>query len=273
MSAQERADRAREDDVRRQRAARRPRGLARARKPHLELSLAEGHREAGRRSSRDRAGPHRLRHERQAELRALSSARDAHRQRRGAHRGASVAIASMGWCAPAKIGGDPSPAVSPSGSPIRSGGSRSETPPCCARSARFARRRFTSSATCRCSATSCFAARCSRYRSWTACRATPGASAGGRSSRMPGRIETRCIERDRSRSPAWSPTRNRTPTTATMDRVGGFIEAWGWSGGARLGEAAIPLLGRGLRRHAEALSQAKVIETDAGHLLARGGPR
>ncbi|NCG21552.1 MAG: alpha/beta fold hydrolase [Rhodobacterales bacterium] len=61
------------------------------------------------------------------------------------------------------------------------------------------------------------------------------------------------------------------PTTATMDRIGGWVESW-------KGPAALvwgvrdPILGRGLRRHREALPQAKVWETQAGHFLQEEVP-
>jgi pimeloyl-ACP methyl ester carboxylesterase len=61
------------------------------------------------------------------------------------------------------------------------------------------------------------------------------------------------------------------PTTAVMDRVGAFIESyegptefiWG---------TRDPLLGRGLRRHTEAMPHANARETDAGHFLQEEVP-
>ena len=54
------------------------------------------------------------------------------------------------------------------------------------------------------------------------------------------------------------------PSTAVMDRVGAFVESW--QGPASLLWARRdPILGRGLRRHKEALPQASVRECDAGH--------
>lgn len=54
------------------------------------------------------------------------------------------------------------------------------------------------------------------------------------------------------------------PSAAVMDRVGAWVEAF--EGPAALVWARRdPILGRGLRRHAEALPQASVRECDAGH--------
>lgn len=60
------------------------------------------------------------------------------------------------------------------------------------------------------------------------------------------------------------PDSEHHPSTAVLDRVGRFVRSW-------RGPAALvwarrdPILGRGLRRHAEALPQATVRECDAGH--------
>lgn len=67
------------------------------------------------------------------------------------------------------------------------------------------------------------------------------------------------------------PGREDHPTVAAMDRIGAWVEAW-------RGPAALvwgtrdPLLGRGLRRHREALPQARVWETQAGHFLQEEVP-
>jgi haloalkane dehalogenase len=54
------------------------------------------------------------------------------------------------------------------------------------------------------------------------------------------------------------------PTTAEMDRIGAWVESF--DGPAALVWARRdPILGRGLRRHQEALPQASVRECDAGH--------
>lgn len=60
------------------------------------------------------------------------------------------------------------------------------------------------------------------------------------------------------------PNREAHPTTAVMDRVGAYVESF--EGPAALVWAhRDPILGRGLRRHQEALPQASVRECDAGH--------
>lgn len=67
------------------------------------------------------------------------------------------------------------------------------------------------------------------------------------------------------------PSSESHPTTATMDRIGSWVEAWD-------GPAALvwglrdPILGRGLRRHRECLPQARVWETQAGHFLQEEVP-
>lgn len=68
------------------------------------------------------------------------------------------------------------------------------------------------------------------------------------------------------------PSTEDHPTTATMDRVGAWVE--GWEGPAALvwGKRD-PILGRGLRRHREALPQAQVWETQAGHFLQEEVPQ
>lgn len=60
------------------------------------------------------------------------------------------------------------------------------------------------------------------------------------------------------------PNAESHPTTPVMDRIGAFVDSW--QGPAALVWAKRdPILGRGLRRHAEALPQASVRECDAGH--------
>lgn len=67
------------------------------------------------------------------------------------------------------------------------------------------------------------------------------------------------------------PNAETHPTTATMDRIGGWVESF-------RGPAALvwgltdPILGRALRRHREALPQASVTETPAGHFLQEEVP-
>jgi haloalkane dehalogenase len=67
------------------------------------------------------------------------------------------------------------------------------------------------------------------------------------------------------------PNAEEHPSTAVMDRVGAWVEKW-------RGPAALvwgrrdPLLGRGLRRHRDALPQASVRECDAGHFLQEEVP-
>lgn len=67
------------------------------------------------------------------------------------------------------------------------------------------------------------------------------------------------------------PNSEHHPSTSVMDEIGGWVERW-------RGPAALvwgtrdPLLGRGLRRHAEALPQASVAETSAGHFLQEEVP-
>jgi haloalkane dehalogenase len=61
------------------------------------------------------------------------------------------------------------------------------------------------------------------------------------------------------------------PSTAVMDRVGGWVE--GYEGPAALVWGVNdPILGRGLRRHRAALPQATVVETPAGHFLQEEVP-
>jgi len=68
------------------------------------------------------------------------------------------------------------------------------------------------------------------------------------------------------------PNTEAHPTTAVMDRVGGWVESWE-------GPAALvwglndPILGRGLKRHRAALPQASVMETGAGHFLQEEVPK
>ncbi|GAB5543234.1 MAG: haloalkane dehalogenase [Sandaracinaceae bacterium] len=60
------------------------------------------------------------------------------------------------------------------------------------------------------------------------------------------------------------PNGEQHPSTAVMDRVGAWVESF--EGPAALVWARRdPILGRGLRRHSEALPQATVRECDAGH--------
>lgn len=67
------------------------------------------------------------------------------------------------------------------------------------------------------------------------------------------------------------PDREEHPTTAVIDRIGAWVERFE-------GPAALvwgtrdPILGRGLRRHREALSQASVRECDAGHFTQEEVP-
>lgn len=67
------------------------------------------------------------------------------------------------------------------------------------------------------------------------------------------------------------PNRERHPSTAEMDRIGAWVATW-------RGPAALvwgvrdPLLGRALPRLAEALPQASVVETEAGHFLQEEVP-
>lgn len=67
------------------------------------------------------------------------------------------------------------------------------------------------------------------------------------------------------------PTSEHHPSTSVLDEIGGWVKRW-------RGPAALvwgrrdPLLGRGLRRHHEALPQASVRETDAGHFLQEEVP-
>jgi cis-3-alkyl-4-acyloxetan-2-one decarboxylase len=61
------------------------------------------------------------------------------------------------------------------------------------------------------------------------------------------------------------------PSTAALDRIGAWVESWH-------GPAALvwgtrdPILGRALKRHREALPQARVTETEAGHFLQEEVP-
>jgi haloalkane dehalogenase len=61
------------------------------------------------------------------------------------------------------------------------------------------------------------------------------------------------------------------PSTAVMDRIGAFVE--GFQGpAALLWGRRDPILGRGLKRHREALPQASVRECDAGHFTQEEVP-
>jgi len=60
------------------------------------------------------------------------------------------------------------------------------------------------------------------------------------------------------------PNSERHPSTAILDHIGAWVESW--TGPAALVWATRdPILGRGLRRHREALPQASVRECEAGH--------
>ncbi len=67
------------------------------------------------------------------------------------------------------------------------------------------------------------------------------------------------------------PTDEAHPSTAPLDRIGAWVESfdgpvelvWGLRD---------PILGRALRRHAEALPKARVTETEAGHFLQEEVP-
>lgn len=95
-----------------------------------------------------------------------------------------------------------------------------------------------------------------------------------------GRLERRAYRwplrriRDRAAPLAMArmvPDREDHPSTAPMDRIGAFVE--GWEGPAALvWGLRDPILGRGLRRHREALPQAAVWETQAGHFLQEEVP-
>jgi cis-3-alkyl-4-acyloxetan-2-one decarboxylase len=67
------------------------------------------------------------------------------------------------------------------------------------------------------------------------------------------------------------PDREDHPTTAAMDRIGGFVTSW-------RGPAALvwgrrdPLLGRSLKRHRAAMESASALETEAGHFLQEEVP-
>ncbi|MFW6051772.1 MAG: alpha/beta fold hydrolase [Myxococcota bacterium] len=61
------------------------------------------------------------------------------------------------------------------------------------------------------------------------------------------------------------------PSTQPLDRIGAWVE--GWHGPAALvWGLRDPILGRALRRHREALPQARVTETQAGHFLQEEVP-
>lgn len=61
------------------------------------------------------------------------------------------------------------------------------------------------------------------------------------------------------------------PSTAEMDRIGTFVEGFKGPAAFVWGNRD-PVLGRGLRRHLEALPHARVRETDAGHFLQEEVP-
>ncbi|MEZ4337722.1 MAG: alpha/beta fold hydrolase [Sandaracinaceae bacterium] len=60
------------------------------------------------------------------------------------------------------------------------------------------------------------------------------------------------------------PNREGHPSTAVMDRIGAYVEAYDGPAALVWGRRD-PLLGRGLRRHQQALPHASVRECDAGH--------
>ncbi|MGE0791482.1 MAG: alpha/beta fold hydrolase [Sandaracinaceae bacterium] len=60
------------------------------------------------------------------------------------------------------------------------------------------------------------------------------------------------------------PDREEHPSVPALDRIGGYVEAYRGPAALVWGERD-PVLGRGLRRHREALPQASVRATDAGH--------
>jgi pimeloyl-ACP methyl ester carboxylesterase len=61
------------------------------------------------------------------------------------------------------------------------------------------------------------------------------------------------------------------PSTREMDRIGAFVEAWRGPAALVWGKRD-PVLGRSLRRHAAALPQASVRESEAGHFLQEEVP-
>ncbi len=67
------------------------------------------------------------------------------------------------------------------------------------------------------------------------------------------------------------PDSEHHPSTAVMDEIGEWVKAW-------RGPAALvwgtrdPVLGRGLKRHREALPEARVFESSAGHFLQEEVP-
>lgn len=61
------------------------------------------------------------------------------------------------------------------------------------------------------------------------------------------------------------------PTTPVIDAIGRFVQSWEGPAGLVWG-VRDPILGRGLRRHREALPQARVWETQAGHFLQEEVP-
>jgi haloalkane dehalogenase len=67
------------------------------------------------------------------------------------------------------------------------------------------------------------------------------------------------------------PDSEHHPSTSVLDDIGRWVESW-------QGPAALvwgsrdPILGRALRRHREALPQASVTETRAGHFLQEEVP-
>lgn len=60
------------------------------------------------------------------------------------------------------------------------------------------------------------------------------------------------------------PNAEHHPSTAPMDRIGAFVESFDGPAALVWGHRD-PILGRGLRRHREALPQASVRESEAGH--------
>ncbi len=66
-------------------------------------------------------------------------------------------------------------------------------------------------------------------------------------------------------------TSEHHPSTSVMDSIGGWVESYRGPAALVWGKRD-PILGRGLRRHREALPQASVRETDAGHFLQEEVP-
>jgi haloalkane dehalogenase len=67
------------------------------------------------------------------------------------------------------------------------------------------------------------------------------------------------------------PTSESHPSTAPLDAIGAWVESYEGPVELVWGRKD-PILGRALRRHAEALPRARVTETDAGHFLQEEVP-